>query len=263
MFKILKSAQRPRRKGKLCEMLSFLPYYGGYVKPFGDLVAIEETTVTPGGELFPENEETEILLVGREGSLEVRQGDSEPDHLGRNRCLVLRPGNDDYSFRNSGEYGVSRFISMGFRPGDEPVPAESKDRMSFSIKGGRTSLLTLASGSGEDNSLRLCIDAVVSMARIGKGEKLIFETHPSRRIILMVLEGAVAADRSRFNKNDSLMIMGEPLVSLYAYDRARVLIVDLPEYKSPFELEQEAEQEAAEKAERKAKYLEMNQDSGE
>ena len=244
MFKILKSAQRPRSKGNQWEMLSFLPYYGGYVKPFGDLVGMEEVLVSPGGELVPDNVETEILYVGREGSLEFHEGDSDPDYLGRNKCLISRPGGSEFSFRNSGEYGVSRFISMGFRPGDEPVPPGSTDSMSFSIKGSRTSLLTLASGSGEENSLQLSLDAVVSLARIGREEKLIFETQPSRRILLAVIEGSVAAERSRFNKNDSLMVMGEPLVSLYAYDQARVLIVDIPEYRSPFAEEQDTEKGA-------------------
>lgn len=255
MFKILKSEQRPRRKGKLYEMLSFLPYYGGYVKPFGHLVGIEEVVVSPGGELFPDNVETEILFLGREGSLAFHQEEAEPEFLVKNSCLISRPGSSEFIFGNSRDYGISRFITLGFRPGEQQVPPESADSMSFKIRGNRTILTTLASGNKEDNSLQLSLDAEVSLARIGKGEKLIFETQPSRRILMAVLDGSVAAEKSRFNKNDSMMVMGEPEISLYAYEQATVLIVDLPEYKSPFALEQEAEEEARRLAEKQAEKL--------
>ena len=252
MFKILQSEQRPRRKGMLYEMLSFLPFYGGYVKPFGALVGMEEVLVSPGGELFPDNLETEMLFLGREGTLEFHQEDSDPDRMVKNSCLISRPGSSEFIFSNSKEYGISRFITLGFRPGEGAVPEGSADRMSFNIKGNRTVLMTLASGNIEENSLQLSLDAVVSLARVGKGEKLIFETQPSRRILMAVLDGSVAAERSRFNKNDSLIVMGEPEISLYAYEQATVIIVDLPEYKSPFAEEQEAEEEARLQAEKQA-----------
>lgn len=252
MLKILKSEQRPRRKGKLFEMLSFLPYYGGYVKPFGDLVGIEEVVVSPGGELFPDNVETEILFLGREGSLAFHQEDSEPEFLVKNSCLISRPDSSEFIFGNSREYGISRFITLGFRPGEKTVPPGSVDRSSFNIRGNRTVLMTLASGSSVENSLQLSLDAEVSLARIGKEEKLIFETQPSRRILMAVLDGFVGAEKNSFRKNDSLMVMGEPEISLYAYEMATVLIVDLPEYKSPFVEEQEAEEEARRQAEKQA-----------
>ncbi len=236
-------------------MLSFLPFYGGYVKPFGALVGMEEVLVSPGGELFPDNIETEMLFLGREGTLEFRQEDSEPDRLVKNNCLISRPDSREFIFSNSREYGISRFIILGFRPGEEPVAEDSINRMSFNIKGNRTVLMTLASGSREENALQLSLDAVVSLARVGKGEKLIFETQPTRRILMAVLDGSVGAERSRFNKNDSLMVMGEPEISLYAYEQASVMIVDLPEYKSPFVAEQEAEEEAQRLAEKAAARL--------
>jgi hypothetical protein len=250
VLKILKSEQRPRRKGKLFEMLSFLPYYGGYVKPFGDLVGMEEVVVSPGGELFPDNVETEILFLGREGSLAFHQEEAEPEYLVKNSCLISRPDSREFIFGNSREYGISRFVTLGFRPGEKKVPGDSPDRISFNIRGNRTVLLTLASGTSVENSLQLSLDAEVSLARIGKEEKLIFETQPSRRILMAVLDGLVGAEKYSFRKNDSLMVMGEPEISLYAYEKATVLIVDLPEYKSPFVEEQDALEEARRQADR-------------
>jgi len=84
---------------------------------------------------------------------------------------------------------------------------------------------------------------VVSLARIGREEKLIFETHPSRRILLAVLEGSLDAAKNRLNRDDSLLVVGEPLVSLYSHAQTRVLIVDLPVYLSPSEERQAGDSE--------------------
>ncbi len=243
MFKVLNADQRPRIKGKLFEMFSYLPYYNGYVKPFGDLMGIEEIQVSPGGELFPDNEEMEFLFLGREGRLEISREESEAGILEKNSCLASHPPAGEVVFRNSCNHAVSRLISLSFRPGSEPVPPGSSEYKAFAVKGNRTVLVTLAAAGGAEDALPLSLDAVISLARIGKGEKLIFKTRPSRRILMVLLEGSMDAEKNRLNKNDCLMVMGEPLVNLNAFARSKVLIVDLPEYTSPTEMREAAGKE--------------------
>ena len=235
MFKVLKAEQRPREKGDRYEVLSFLPYYNGYVKPFGDLIGIEEVLVSPGGGLVPVQEGVEMLFIGRAGSLEVFREDEEPGLLKKNTCLVSRSEDSEITLRNEREHGLSRMISLGFRVGEAEAPSRSMETLEMRFRGTRTTLQTIASGSSEEPVIRLSLDADVSLAQIGKEEKLVLETLPSRRILIAVLEGRTAVAKSGLVKNDSVMIMGEPLVNLYAYELTRILIVDLPEFISPCE----------------------------
>lgn len=235
MFKVLKEEQRPRRKGKLFEMHSYLPFHGGYVKPFGDLMGAEEVLVSPGGRLSPDNHEMDFLFLGREGRITYQCERQEAGYLQKNSCLVSHPFDPDLEFSNESTHAVSRFISLGFRPGKGLIPPESPSFKIFSIKGTRTIHISLASGSEPEEALHLTLDAEVSLARIGKGERLIFETRPARRMVMIVLEGSLDAEKHRLNRNDSFLVMGEPQVILHAAWASKVLIIDLPEYSVPVE----------------------------
>lgn len=236
MFKVLRAAQRPRRKGPLYETFSYLPFYGGYVKPFGDLLGIEEVVVSPGGSLRPDNQEVDFFILGTKGHFDLEGGAADSGTLRKSCGLTIRAGMDEVGFRNSGSHGLASLLSLAFRPGEISIPAGAASSSEFSIKGSRTELLTLASATGGDDGLPLSLDAVVSLAQIGSRERFVFETHPARRVMAIVLKGSLDVEKHRLGDNDSLMVMGEPLVTFMTSAQTRMLIVDLPEYHSPTEL---------------------------
>ena len=192
--------------------------------------------MNPGGELTPLLEEREVLFIGRAGSLEIfREEDRDTELLRKNTCFVAHPGEASLKLVNQNEHGLSRMISLGFRQGENQVPEGLSAPLELRFRGTRTSLHSIASGSAGEGVPSLSLDAEVSLAQMGKGERLTLETLPVRRMLLVALEGLVSAGKFSLRRNDSLMVMGEPLVNLTALELTRILIVDLPEYRSPRE----------------------------
>ena len=236
MIKVLRAAQRPRLKGQLYETFSFLPFYGGYVKPFGDLMGIEEVIVSPGGSLHPDNQEMDFFILGRKGYFDLLGDEIDSRSLRKNCCLTMRAGAEPIGFKNGGAHGLASLLSLAFRPGEIVIAPGAEGFADHVLKGSRTEFLTLASASDDERALPLSLDAVVSLVQIGNGERFVFETEPARRVLVIVLKGTMDVDEHRLGDNDSLMVMGEPMVAFRSSAQTRMLIVDLPEYHSPTEL---------------------------
>jgi len=129
-------------------------------------------------------------------------------------------------FKNPSENTVARFLEIWFYLDDPLEATSSVGSAKFSANEAR--FLTVASGQGHTDSVKLSHDAAIHYFELQPNESFIFETLSYRSNYIWVLKGALSIDNYRVLNQDGVIITGDPVLTLNSQNHSTVLLIDLP-----------------------------------
>lgn len=228
MYEIARGVQRKKDHTE-----SFLTYehpFLGLSKPsFGTLLQFQETLLRPGAEwnsglIGP----AEIVTFVQDGRLAITAEGGSESRLETDgiHCLTVGAATE-FQVKNLSEIETSNYLQVWLDTSETETGAcvaTGKAEMT----GRGTGLVPLASGQEETAAVPLRQDVAIYLSRMRPSENLIFETLPSRRVFLAVVNGVIRVEEDRLVTADSLMIRKESLIEIAAQQRSELLLVDLP-----------------------------------
>jgi len=228
MLEIARGVQR--KKDHTEYFLTFEhPFLGTSMPSFGALLQYQETLLRPAAEwnsgLIGQ---VEIVTLVQKGSLLI-QAEEQPEsrlEAGGIHCLTVGDS-AEFLVKNLSETAESNYCQIWLDT-SEIEAMQGSESSKTEISGGKGGLVPLASGQGETTGLSLQQDVAVYLSRLRPTESLIFETLPSRRVFLAVVDGVIRLEEDRLVTSDSVMIRKESLVEIAAQQRSSLLLVDLP-----------------------------------
>ena len=208
---------------------SFGEYYDPVYEDFGALRVINQDRIKPR-RVYDSSppKDMEILTYVLGGELEHK------DSLGN--TAVIRPGDlqrwsvaqgATQSEINASASQETHLLQIWVRSNAAGlVPAYEYKRFAVGEKRGRLRLL--ASGTGEDDSVRIQQDARLYSGLFNASERAEFDVAKGRRAYVHVASGSVAVNETRLNAGDGVKITAPGHFALQNGRDGEVLMFDLP-----------------------------------
>jgi len=206
--------------------------FGDYFDPdnlgFRSLRVLNEDRVAPGAG-FPTHghRDMEILSYVLEGGLQHKDSSGGGG--------VIRPGEIQFMRAGKGvshsEYNASatdpvHFLQIWVVPDQAGLPP-TYGQKTFDAEKAARGFALLASGDGQEESIRLHQDVDLSVARLARAEAREYGLRSGRHAFLQVARGAVRANGQAMQAGDAVAVSGEPALALEAQQDAEVLLFDL------------------------------------
>ena len=207
---------------------SFADYYDPEHVEFGPLRVINEDRVRPGAG-FPTHahRDMEIVTYILEGALEHQ------DSIGTGS--IIRPGEAQRMSAGAGithsEFNHSKtdpvhFLQIWITPSTRAIAPGYEQRTIDEAKA-RAGFATVGSPDGRDQSVKIHQDAVLSVAKLERGQTAGTNLKQGRHGWVQVARGEVAVNGVTLVEGDGAAVSDEEQVTIVANSPAEVLFFDL------------------------------------
>jgi redox-sensitive bicupin YhaK (pirin superfamily) len=231
MITLRKSADRGRTKIDWLDSrhsFSFGDYYDADQMGFRTLRVINEDRVRPGAG-FPTHphRDMEIITYILEGALEHK------DSLGTGS--VIRPGEAQRMSAGAGithsEFNHSKtdpvhFLQIWITPSTRGI-APGYEQKTIDDAKAHGSFAPVASSDGRDRSVKIHQDAMLSVAKLERGQTVAANLKKGRHGWVQVARGAVTVNGTALAEGDGAAVRDEEQVTIVANAPAEVLFFDL------------------------------------
>lgn len=231
MIKIRKSGERGHANHGWLDSyhtFSFADYYDPGHMGFRDLRVINDDRIAGGGGFGTHpHRDMEIITYILSGELEHR------DSMGNG--AVMKPGEVQTMTAGSGvkhsEFNHSpteplHLLQIWILPDQKALPpAYTQKSFVENLKPGR--LVSVASKTGHDGSLRINQDVDLMIGRFNAGDRGTYELKPDRHAWLQVATGKIDLNGQELSAGDGAAISNEKTLALTGKDASQVLLFDL------------------------------------
>ena len=208
---------------------SFGSYYDPNHMGFSNLRVINEDKVRPSqGFATHSHKDMEIISYVLEGELEHK------DSIGNGS--VIRPGDVQrmsagtgiaHSEFNGSNSDLVHFLQIWIIP-DQTGIQPSYEQKNFPVADRQGKLKLVASADGRDGSVTIHQDASLYVALLNQGDRVTYNSNPTRSIWIQVARGAVEVNGQTVNTGDGAAITEESELELIANtDNTEILLFDL------------------------------------
>jgi len=209
---------------------SFAEYHDFERMGFGVLRVLNDDIIEPnqGFGMHPHND-MEIITVVTKGSLEHR--DSEGNHglinEGEIQYMSAGSGVEHSEFNPSKSEDVELF-QIWIHPnvkGAKPL----YDQRDFNANGQSNKWLTLVSGDGRGNSMKIRQDALISTTKLDKSKSIdIPLPDDDNGRLLIVIEGSIDIATQVLNKRDEIQITDKEKYTINALEDSHLMLFEVP-----------------------------------
>jgi len=209
---------------------SFADYYNPHRMGFGALRVINDDVIEPGqGFGMHPHRDMEIITIVTEGVLEHE--DSEGNHG------IIKAGEVQYMSAASGIYHAEKNPSIHektalFQIWIYPNQKGGKplyDKRDFGSIDQSNRWVTLVSGDGRENSIKIKQDASILSTELEEGKTLdIPPVKQEEGYLLFVVDGTIQIAGNRLDQRDEIQIIGEDIYTIEAQKKSKLLLFQVP-----------------------------------
>jgi redox-sensitive bicupin YhaK (pirin superfamily) len=207
---------------------SFAEYHDPEHMGFRDLRVINEDFVAPGrGFGSHSHRDMEIVSVVLDGVLVHRDSMGNTSEIRPGEVQRMTAGTGvTHSEHNGSQTERVHFLQIWILP-ERAHLEPSYEQRSFPDGDRLNTLRLLASGSGEQGSIRLHQDVALYGSLLEPGKSVSYRPARSRHVWVQLTSGAVTLAGKSLEIGDGVAISGESLIELRADEAAELLLFDL------------------------------------
>lgn len=208
---------------------SFASYFDPRHMGFGPLRVINDDRIAAGrGFGAHDHRDMEIITYVLEGALSHRDsmGNGSTIRPGDVQRMSAGPGVTHSEF-NGSETDPVHMLQIWIMPSKNGLPSGYEEKR-FPEEEKRGRLRLIASGTGEEGSVRMQQDAKLYASILDEGDALEHRFAPGRVGWLHVAAGTVKLNGTELSAGDGVAISDEDAVTLGGHGRGEILLFDLP-----------------------------------
>ena len=208
---------------------SFDHYYDPQNMSFGPLRVFNNDTIQPtqGFPMHP-HRDMEILTYVIQGELEHKDntGGHGRIHAGEIQRMSAGTGIVHSEF-NASQEEACELVQIWILPATKGV-TPSYEQKQFTKEDRTGKLLTIASGDGHPNGVRVGQDVRLAVSHLRPGDDIRYPLTDGRRAYMFVVDGGLEVNGEPLSKGDTVKVSDETELQVRAVTPAEALLIDLP-----------------------------------
>jgi quercetin 2,3-dioxygenase len=228
--KILASSRHHASHGWLStyHLFSFADYYDPENMNFGSLRVFNDDTIDAhSGFGAHSHQNMEIITIVLEGKLTHKDSLGNVGMIGKGEVQYMSAGTGvTHAEVNEGDAPVHLY-QVWITSKEKNLPPLYAQR-DFSVISNRNSLLPVAAGIQEGETLFIRTDAVIYTSTLEEGASIQYETKDKRGSFVYITSGVLSINGETYEAGDQARIEGEETLHLTAATQAHFILIDVP-----------------------------------
>ena len=206
---------------------SFADYSNSKRNGFGKLLVVNDDTIAPGkGFGAHSHDNMEIITLVTKGELEHKDSLGNVELIKDGEMQVMSAGrgitHSEYNHSKTAPLGLFQIWIETARP--EITPRHETRKIELK----ENELTKVVSGDKKDKILFINQDAIISLGKFGKEQKINYSLGKNRGLFIFVIEGNVIVEDIVLSRKDSIEITDTSEIDILAKPELYLMIVDVP-----------------------------------
>ena|SRR3989344_2539085 len=206
---------------------SFADYSNSKRNGFGKLLVVNDDTIAPGkGFGAHSHDNMEIITLVTKGELEHKDSLGNVELIKDSEMQVMSAGrgitHSEYNHSKTESLELFQLWIETARP--EITPRHETRKIELK----ENELTKVVSGDKKDKILFINQDAIISLGKFGKEQKINYSLGKNRGLFIFVIEGNVIVEDIVLSRKDSIEITDTSEIDILAKPELYLMIVDVP-----------------------------------